>query len=463
MLQLTKVFRQKDQNFKNLLNNIRVGKNLKKTIDEINKACIKKATSTKDHLTLTTRTENADIINRQRLSKLKGEELVYSATHEGDYFDHKKLDKQLPAPRELILKKNSRVIFVKNNGWVELNTWIKSALLFKNATIRWKWVESFEYKVEEYENLTSTQLDVITAEDDVEIIELITASEIIEGEEVEYYELAKIRRKIDTSKIELENIPPESFMINRTATSIANSTFVGIQTEVSLSDLRAQGFDVSDDLATEGSESFAGLKGNYGENANRQSINNVWVGEEDDILGAANREITVSNLPSKEDSIGHEVLLDMLPEIGLRLNQNTLVPSEMYSKVDINLVDANDLLPPLSAILALTGGGTISGAPHAMFKESNRIDKTAEMLHQFGIDSVIKEDGITIKGNQSIQKPVSMIQTFGDHRLQMTAIILATKVGAIVEGKNLHQIADPKFLERLSTMPAEVLVERVQR
>ena len=122
----------------------------------------------------------------------------------------------------------------------------------------------------------------------------------------------------------------------------------------------------------------------------------------------------------------------------------------------------NDLLPPLSAILALTGGGTISGAPHAMFKESNRIDKTAEMLHQFGIDSIIKEDGITIEGNQSIQKPVSMIQTFGDHRLQMTAIIFATKVGAIVEGTHLHQIADPNFLERLSTMPAEVFVKRVQ-
>lgn len=177
----------------------------------------------------------------------------------------------------------------------------------------------------------------------------------------------------------------------------------------------------------------------------------------------ANREITVANLPAKEDSIGHEVLLDILPEIGLSLNQNNLAPSEMYSSVNINLVDANDLLPPLSAILALTGGGTISGAAHAMFKESNRIDKTAEMLHQFGIDCIIKEDGVTIKGNQSIQKPVSMIQTFGDHRLQMTAIILATKVGAIVEGTHLHQIADPSFLERLSTMPAEVLVKRVQR
>ena len=176
----------------------------------------------------------------------------------------------------------------------------------------------------------------------------------------------------------------------------------------------------------------------------------------------ANREITVANLPTKEDSIGHEVLLNTLPEIGLRLNQNSLMLLGTSSKVDIDLVDANDLLPPLSAILALTGGGTISGAAHAMFKESNRIDKTAKMLQQFGIECIIKEDGIAIKGNQSVQKPLSMVQTYGDHRLQMTAIILATKVGGIVEGPELHQIADPSFLERLSTMPAKVLVKRVQ-
>jgi hypothetical protein len=93
-------------------------------------------------------------------------------------------------------------------------------------------------------------------------------------------------------------------MINRTATSIANSTFVGIQTEVSLSDLRTQGFDVPDDLATGGAESFAGLKGNYGESANRQSVNSVWVGEEDDILGPANREITVNEVWMKIDRDG---------------------------------------------------------------------------------------------------------------------------------------------------------------
>jgi 3-phosphoshikimate 1-carboxyvinyltransferase len=175
------------------------------------------------------------------------------------------------------------------------------------------------------------------------------------------------------------------------------------------------------------------------------------------------REIIVANLPTENDSIGHEVLLKKLPEIGLQLIGNTLTPSENYNTVDINLVDANDLLPPLSAILALTGGGTISGAAHAMFKESDRIAKTAEMLQQFGIDCIVKDDGITIEGNQSIKKPTSMVQTFGDHRLQMTAILLATQTGATVEGPRLHQVADPSFLDRFSTMPAEVLVKGVQR
>ena len=191
-------------------------------------------------------------------------------------------------------------IFVKNNGWVELNTWIKSALLFKNATIRWKWVESFSHKVEEFENMTATEVDALTSEDGVEIIELVTTTEIVEGQEIEFYELVKISRKVDTSKIELENIPPEAFMINRTATSIANASFVGIQTEVSLSDLRAQGFKVDDDLASS-VESFAGSSS---ENANRQSVNGVWVGNEDDILGTANREITVSEVWMKIDRDG---------------------------------------------------------------------------------------------------------------------------------------------------------------
>ena len=59
--------------------------------------------------------------------------------------------------------------------------------------------------------------------------------------------------------------------------------------------------------------------------------------------------------------------------------------------------------------------------------------------------------------------PDSLVDTFDDHRIQMTAVLLATKTGATVEGPRLHRIADPEFLNRLSSMPAEVLVKGIQR
>ena len=134
--------------------------------------------------------------------------------------------------------------------------------------------------------------------------------------------------------------------------------------------------------------------------------------------------------------------------------------------VDIDLRDANDLLPPLAAILALAGGGRLRGAQHAKYKESNRIESTATLLKSFGLSSKIEEDGLSIEGNQRLKKPTEPIRTSDDHRIQMTAVqtavLLATKTGGVVEGPNLHQIAAPMFLDRLSSMPTEVLVKRVQ-
>ena len=45
----------------------------------------------------------------------------------------------------------------------------------------------------------------------------------------------------------------------------------------------------------------------------------------------------------------------------------------------------------------------------------------------------------------------------------MTAILLATQTGATIEGPSLHRVADPRFIDRLSTMPTEVLVKGIQR
>ena len=130
------------------------------------------------------------------------------------------------------------------------------------------------------------------------------------------------------------------------------------------------------------------------------------------------------------DSIGAEVLE------GLNL----------YEAQTINLCDANDLITPLAAAMSIGGGGEIVGASHAQFKESNRVACTVEMLEAFSIEVQSAPDGLRISGGQNPIAPIHIVPTFGDHRMQMTAVILATKVGAEIEGADLHEVSFPKFL-----------------
>ena len=57
-----------------------------------------------------------------------------------------------------------------------------------------------------------------------------------------------LRRKINKSRVKIENIPPENFRISRDAKSIDDAVFVGIQTEMTRSEIRKQWPDVADNI-----------------------------------------------------------------------------------------------------------------------------------------------------------------------------------------------------------------------
>ncbi len=175
------------------------------------------------------------------------------------------------------------------------------------------------------------------------------------------------------------------------------------------------------------------------------------------------QSIRIKNPVQSKDALGHEILIDNLNKMGIEIQDETLTYVGGSKSLDIDLRDANDLLPPLAAILAISGGGRLRGASHAKHKESNRIESTTSLLNSFGIKCIIEDDGISIEGGQFLKKPSKIVDTYGDHRIQMTAIILASETGGTIEGPRLHKIADPEFLERFSSMPSEVLVKRIQR
>jgi len=239
-------------------------------------------------------------------------------------------------------------IFTKNNGWVQLNTWIKAALLFKNAVIRWKWESYSNTKVEEYENISILELDAILAEGDAEVIEIRVGEGVDPETGEEVYEYVSVRKEVDKSKVCLENIPPESFMINRGATDIESANFVGIQTEMTLSELREMGFDVADDIG-EGVEAN-NFSFDY-ESSVRQAINEVEQNFHDDFMGVANREVIVTESWIRVDrdgdgvaelkrfiTVGEEVLLE---EYADSIPLASINPIEIpYSFYGMSIADA---------------------------------------------------------------------------------------------------------------------------
>lgn len=137
----------------------------------------------------------------------------------------------------------------------------------------------------------------------------------------------------------------------------------------------------------------------------------------------------------KKDAIGSELLFEI----------------DLTKHCEVNLRDANDLITPLSAAMAIGGGGTICGASHAQYKESPRITSTVKLLASFGLEAKIHAEGLDIKGGQIPVAPTQLVSTYDDHRIQMTAIILATKTGGIIDGAELHNVSDPEFLENLAS------------
>jgi hypothetical protein len=145
-------------------------------------------------------------------------------------------------------------IFKQNNGWEILNTWTKSALLWKNSIVKWDFVEDFDYKFEEYDEISQDNLDVLLAEPNVEIVgDLKYDNKLITGEDGQasygiVYKEVRLKKKTEKSRVRIKNVPPECFRITRDAHNLDDAAFVGIQTDLTRSDIRKLWPDMADEI-----------------------------------------------------------------------------------------------------------------------------------------------------------------------------------------------------------------------
>jgi 3-phosphoshikimate 1-carboxyvinyltransferase len=116
---------------------------------------------------------------------------------------------------------------------------------------------------------------------------------------------------------------------------------------------------------------------------------------------------------------------------------------------ELDLRDESDIIAPAAALMALGNGGRIRGVAHARGKESDRISSTVDLLDCFGMEAMETDDGIEVAGGQTLVRPILPVDSQGDHRLAMTAMVLASKCGGSVAGADVCAVSDPDFIKKL--------------
>ena len=117
--------------------------------------------------------------------------------------------------------------------------------------------EDYDYCFEEYDEIDQERLDALLSEDDVEIVGDLEFENKMEGVDPLSGEAAqaqivfkdvRIRRTVNKSKVKVENVPPENFRISRDAKSIEEAAFVGIQFDMTRSEIRKWWPEVADNI-----------------------------------------------------------------------------------------------------------------------------------------------------------------------------------------------------------------------
>lgn len=113
LIELTKIYRQKEQSFVELLNKVRNNYMDKDDFDELNDRYIPDFHPSADekYITLTSHNAQADNINQVKLQKLNTPSFTYKARIEGEFPEN-----VFPAEQELVLKEGTQVMFIKNDA-----------------------------------------------------------------------------------------------------------------------------------------------------------------------------------------------------------------------------------------------------------------------------------------------------------------------------------------------------------
>lgn len=149
-------------------------------------------------------------------------------------------------------------VIQERNPWFEVfYTWMHDALIQKNGYVKAYWDDDFDVVTEKYQALTPDEFARLSQDQDIEIVEqtedvlidMATSQPVVTIS-------AKVQRKKPRNTVRIVNLAPENVRVDQNARSVSlqdpSVSFVQHMEFKTISQLRAEGFDVDDDLNDSG-------------------------------------------------------------------------------------------------------------------------------------------------------------------------------------------------------------------
>ena len=189
-----------------------------------------------------------------------------------------------------------------------------------------------------------------------------------------------------------------------------------------------------------------------------------------------NSKIRIKNVGLNPTRIG---FYDLLKKHGAKIKFKNLKKENNETKGDIiaeycklrpiqsvkkYYVNSTDEYPILFVIAAMTKGvSSFKGIKDLANKESNRIKEMQNILKQIGVKSFAIKNGLKIYGKGLIdaKKKIITVPNLGDHRICMSAFVLAALTGAKTKIKNFETVftSSPSFLKIMKKLNAKYQIQ----
>ena len=165
--------------------------------------------------------------------------------------------------------------------------------------------------------------------------------------------------------------------------------------------------------------------------------------------------VTVCGM-NNESLQGDSAIVDHLRSMGAFItvedDRVVAMPSHLFG-TELDCMDTPDLVPVLSVAAAVAQGTTtFVNVGRLRFKESDRLAAMKSVLASFGITSSVGEDTFTVYGGDPVA--LTTVESFGDHRIAMSAAILSTVAKEIttISGSGCVAKSYPSFFEDFASL-----------